>query len=182
MKLQLSIDRRPEGSDVSLAFDTMQDELKVTVGGVEEQPAITTLLLFAYVRKADLFVSTCMELKNVSVNAELSDAINQLALLVIDLDTAGWDIAKANQHIQAKTPGMFKLVGRSTWSGYPLRRKEFDELTALAELINERVKHPEPNSCVECLRPMATTTCSTCTNTTPTDAITEPTTRTAATA
>jgi hypothetical protein len=182
MKLLLSIDRHPEGSTVSLDFETMQGARQVTLGGVEEQPAITTLLLFAYQRKADVFVSTCMELKNVSVNEEVSSALNQLALLVIDLDNAGWDITTANQQIQAKTPGMFKLVGRSTWSGYPLRRKEFDELTALAELINERVKHPEPNSCVECLRPMATTTCSTCTNITTTHASPEPTTRTTATA
>jgi hypothetical protein len=182
MKLQLSINRRPEGTDVALAFNTMQGDMKVTLGGVDEQLAITSLLLFAYQRKADFFVSTCMDLKNVSVNPEVSDAINQLSLLVIDLDIAGWDIPTANQHIQAKTPGMFKLVGRSTWSGYPLRRKEFDELTALAELINERVKHPEPNSCVECLRPMATTTCSTCTNITTTHASPEPTTRTTATA
>lgn len=178
MTLHLSVDRGVAGGSVALGFETLNGQVKITLGGVDEQAAITSLLVYAYTRKADLFVSTCMDLTNVAVHNEVSDAMNQLALLVINLDTAGWDIATANKHIQAKNPGMLKLVGRTAWSGYAKRRKEFDELAALAELINERVKHPEPKSCMMCLRPISTTVCTTCTNTTPSDA----TTRAAATA
>ncbi len=163
MHLELSLSEQADGTEVALSFETFDVRLKCTLLVDRDVPdAITSLLFWAYTRKADRYVATCMELTNLQVNDTVSNAINQMALVVIDLDTKGLDQQAANAMVHAKTPAMLHLVGRSTWSGYPARRKEFDELTALAELINERVKHPEHNSCSVCMYPMPTTTCARC--------------------
>lgn len=163
MNLRLTLSKRADHTKVELAFDCMGSRISCSVvGSIDDVTnTVTNFLIWAYTRKADLFVSTGMDLLRQSKKATMEGVVDQLAHVVIALDTASLYIKEANDLIRSKTPGMLHLVGKNTWSGYPSRRKEFDDLTALAELINERVVHPENNSCPVCLFPM-TTTCARC--------------------
>jgi len=134
-------------------------ELHTTDARMEN--AITSALMFNWTRSADLFVATAMDL--VPRGHALRGVVDKMVMAVIALDTQDLIMAHANDVIMGNAPALLHLVGKSTYSGYAQRRAEFDALMAMANLINERVRHPEVRSCYTCLWPMQSGKCASCT-------------------
>jgi hypothetical protein len=123
-------------------------------GEPDRDQAITNALIFLFTRKADRYVATAMDLVPHTYESAMR-ALDLSAMLVQKLDGqagAQLSVPQAAAEIKSTVPVMLYLTGRTTWSGYALRRAEFDELQALASLIYARVQLPGP-FCQHCLGP-----------------------------
>ena len=108
----------------------------------DREGTITDLLLFHFTRRCEEYVTTAMELAPKGDWA-LQGAVDHCAMLVLLLDGVtdryALSRAEAAREIAQRLPVYYRLVGKSTWSGFAARNAEFDALTTLAATIEKRI-------------------------------------------
>jgi hypothetical protein len=122
------------------------------------EDGITDLLIYEFAQLADDYVSDGMELVPNFTDGPLSRTFDLLSLMVVDLGRAVERIT-CDQLIQHRLPLGMEIIGKKSWSGYPDRRAQFDQLTAFAAVIHARTVAAGAESCTACLYPTTGCTC-----------------------
>lgn len=131
----------------------------------QNEATVTAVLLEVLTRKIDRFVASAMDLPEHHRHERQGTAIDKAAGVVVWVDSANSPaLADCSRAIQAVIPSFLYLCGRVACPVYGLRKREWEDITGMADVLKSRILANSGASCHTCLRPTALCTCSSTTN------------------